>query len=258
MIEGNPWSHRICKRAEKQESDMTSIDCGHGTHPGLKRECNEDGYCAVPELGLWAVADGMGGHESGEVASAIVIGELPGLIRQGQDLSAAIVSVHGMIQAAAERGEGGADMGSTVVAVRFDGPSYQIAWVGDSRAYLWNGELRQLTKDHSYVQLLLDAGLIEKSEAASHPSGNIISQALGGAEHNKVKVDRICGELHQGESLLLCSDGLHGEVTDEAIAAIFAAAADNQLRANRLIEAALAAGGKDNVTVIVLSPAAAA
>jgi serine/threonine protein phosphatase PrpC len=234
---------------------MTSMDCGHGTHPGLKRECNEDAYCLAPELGLWAVADGLGGHESGEVASAIVVNELPKLIRQGLGLVEAIEAVHGMIQAAAGRGEGGADMGSTVVAVTFDGSRYQIGWVGDSRAYLWNGGLRQLTKDHSFVQLLLDAGLIEKNQVANHPGGNIICQALG-AERGTVKVDIVSGELGQGESLLLCSDGLHGEVSDEAIAAIFAATEDNQLRANRLIEAALACGGNDNVTVIVLSPAA--
>ncbi|MBS1214217.1 MAG: protein phosphatase [Proteobacteria bacterium] len=234
---------------------MISIDYGYATHPGLKRQRNEDSYCVEPDLSLWGVADGMGGHASGEVASGIVVRELPRLIRQGQDLPLAIREIHSLIQRSAAQGKGGADMGSTVVAAKLDGTHYQIAWVGDSRAYFWNGALRQLTRDHSYVQLLLEAGLIEESEMAGHPARNIISQALGGPDRQEVQVDVVSGELAPGESLLLCSDGLNSDVSDEDIAAVLDEVADDRVRANRLVEAALAAGGSDNITVVLLTAA---
>jgi len=128
--------------------------------------------------------------------------------------------------------------------------------VGDSRAYLWNGMLHQLTTDHSYVQLLLNAGQITKSEIPCHPSRNIISQALGpcGADKVNIKVDLVSGELGESDTLLLCSDGLSEEVADDCIATILSETTGNQARVDRLIAAALEAGGKDNITVIVLTP----
>lgn len=232
---------------------MIVIDCGYATHPGLKRSLNEDSYCIEPELGLWAVADGMGGHASGEIASGLVVRELPRLIRQGRALSAAVLDVHGAIRRASAQGKGGVDMGSTVVAAKLLGSSYEIAWVGDSRAYLWNGALRQITRDHSYVQMLLEAGLIEQRDMATHPGRNVISQALGGPEQQDIRVDVLRGELRPGETLLLCSDGLNTEVADAQIAGILAATADNRNRASQLVDAALAAGGSDNVTVVLLT-----
>ena len=146
-------------------------------------------------------------------------------------------------------------MGSTVVAVKIDGSHYEIAWVGDSRAYLWNGRLRRLTTDHSYVQLLLNAGLISESEISGHPARNVISQALGtgGVDKLNIKVDSVSGELNENDALLLCSDGLSGEIDDECIATILSETTGNRARVDHLIKAALDAGGKDNVTVIVLS-----
>jgi PPM family protein phosphatase len=120
---------------------------------------------------------------------------------------------------------------------------------------LWNGTLHQLTTDHSYVQLLLNAGLITESEIPGHPSRNVISQALGvgGPDKADIKVDLVSGELVKSDILLLCSDGLSGEVTDDGIAAILAETTDAQTSVDRLIAAALEAGGKDNVTVIVIN-----
>lgn len=230
-----------------------SIDCGCATHPGLKRSLNEDSYCAEPELGLWAVADGMGGHASGEIASALVVRELARLIREGRSLTGAILDVDGAIRMAAGEGRGGFGMGSTVVAAKLYGLHYEIAWVGDSRAYLWNGKLHQLTRDHSYVQLLLDAGLIGEEEMATHPNRNVISQALGGPEQQDIRVDVVSGELRPGDSLLLCSDGLNTEVPDAEIARMLAATADNRSRTSQLVEAALDAGGSDNITVVMLT-----
>ncbi len=235
---------------------MNKIDYALGTHTVWVRELNEDSHLALPKLGLWVIADGMGGHEAGEVASRIAVREIARNIEQGMPLAEAIETAHRAIQTAALQGEGAAEMGSTVVAAKLDGLRYEIAWVGDSRAYLWNGTLHQLTTDHSYVQLLLNAGLITEREIPGHPSRNIISQALGagGADKVNIKVDLVSGELVECDTLLLCSDGLSGEVTDDRIAAILAATPDTQSRVDRLIAAALDAGGKDNVTVIVLTP----
>lgn len=201
------------------------------------------------------IADGMGGYEAGEVASSITISEIARGVEQGMSLTDAIETAHRAIQAAALQGEGSVDIRSTVVAVRIDGVRYEVAWVGDSRAYLWNGTLHQLTTDYSYVQLLLNAGLITESEVLTHPSRNIISQALGagGLDKTNIKIDCIHGELAEGDTLLLCSDGLSGEVFDNSIATILSETTKNQARVDRLIKTALKAGGKDNVTVIIVT-----
>jgi serine/threonine protein phosphatase PrpC len=239
----------------EQENYMNNIDFALGTHTGLVRGLNEDSLLALPKFGLWAVADGMGGHEAGEVASGIAVREIASSIEQGIPLPKAIEAAHRAIQTAALQGEGAANMGSTVVATKLDGLHYEIAWVGDSRAYLWNGMLHQLTTDHSYVQLLLKAGLISESEIIGHPSRNIITQALGagGSDNANIQVDIVSGVLGERDTLLLCSDGLSGEVTDEGIGAILAETTDAQIRVDHLIAAALKAGGKDNITVIVLT-----
>ena len=145
-------------------------------------------------------------------------------------------------------------MGSTVVAAKLDGLRYEIAWVGDSRAYLWDGSLHQLTTDHYYVQLLLKAGLISESDIPGHPSRNIITPGVSAEIHKaNYKVVPRVGELARMIPWLLCSDGLDGEVTDDRIAAI-SQTTDAQTRVDHLIAAALEAGGKDNITVIVLTP----
>jgi len=234
---------------------MNNIDFALGTPTGLVRELNEDSHIALPKFGLWAIADGMGGHEAGEVASGISVREIGRCIEQGMPLTEAIETARRGIQTAALQGEGDANMGSTVVAAKLDGLSYEIAWVGDSRVYLWNGMLQQLTTDHSYVQLLLKAGLITESEIIGHPSSNIITQALGagGAEKANIKIDIVSGVLGERDTLLLWSDGLSGEVTDDRIAAILSETTDAQTRVDHLIAAALKAGGKDNITVMVLT-----
>lgn len=236
---------------------MIKIDYVCGTHPGLVREVNEDAYFADPELGLWVVADGMGGHQAGEVASGIVVKELPAVVRKGETLADAIDMAHMMIQVASQSSST-RHMGSTVVALKLTGLHYQIAWVGDSRAYLWNGqELRRLTKDHSYVQLLLDLGMIMEDEVFTHPSRNIISQGLGvggGTDGHSVKVDEVEGTLAVGDTLMLCSDGLTADIREYVLGEIMASSRSNKERLRRLIEAALAFGGSDNITVILVTP----
>lgn len=239
---------------------MTRIDYACGTDVGKTRELNEDNFLSEPDIGLWAVADGMGGHEAGEIASGIVVRELPKYVRQGETLPDAIDLVHGMIRMAVQEGEGAPGMGATVVALKLDGLNYEVAWVGDSRAYLWNGRvLRRLTKDHSYVQMLLDHDMILESEIPTHPARNVISQGLGvgGVDSDAVKPGVAQGSVKPGETLLLCSDGLTGEVDDKKIADILAHSNDAQGRVNALIRAALDAGGRDNVTVIAVTPLSA-
>ncbi len=236
---------------------MIEIDYACGTHTGLVRKSNEDAYFADPGLGLWIVADGMGGHQAGEVASGIVISELPSSIERGDSLVEAIEMSHLLIQLASEVGQSSKRMGSTVVALRLEALRYQIAWVGDSRAYLWKGsKLRRLTRDHSYVQMLLDQGLILEAEAQNHPSRNVITQGLGvgSLDGNSVRPDQVEGVLRLGETIILCSDGLTGEIEDWFIADIMARTNDIQERLDRLIDAALNAGGIDNITVILVTP----
>lgn len=240
------WEHNI---------KMAKIDFCAGTHAGL-RELNEDSYLSLPEHGVWIIADGMGGHGSGDTASRIAVSEIARLIKQAAPLTKAIAAAHQAIQTAALNGEGNSDMGSTVVVLKLDGLHYEIAWVGDSRAYLWNGALQQLTTDHSYIQLLLNKGMITQTEALTYPGRNIVVQALGVGGMNKsaINIEQVFGEINPGDSILLCSDGLSGEVSDESIAAILAEKSNAQNKVNDLIDAALAAGGKDNVTVIVITP----
>ncbi|EIC30932.1 MULTISPECIES: PP2C family protein-serine/threonine phosphatase [Methylomicrobium] len=227
---------------------------GAASHPGRVRELNEDSYLAWPAWGLWAVADGLGGHEAGEVASAIAIQEIARAVKVGGTLSQAVDAAHRAIMHAIQDGVGSEGMGSTLAAVKIEDMAYQIAWVGDSRVYLWNGALAQLTKDHSYVQLLLEAGLIDRSQIAGHPYHNVICQALGtrGADGQDIRPDFAAGMLNDGDILLLCSDGLTGELADAEIAALLGEAGGLQTRADRLVEASLAAGGNDNVTVLLL------
>ncbi len=241
------------------QNSKININVAYETHTGLVREANEDAVFADSSIGLWIVADGMGGHHAGEVASAIAIEEISKSISQGKHLADAIQIAHQAIRDATEQDEVGRNMGSTVVAMKLEVCHYQIGWVGDSRAYSWDGsELRRLTKDHSYVQMLLDNGLITEAEISTHPSRNLISQGLGvgGVDSKTIKVDRVEGDLSVGQTVLLCSDGLTGEVTDDAISHILSATTDNPGRLEQLISAALEAGGSDNVTVILVTPEA--
>ena len=142
---------------------------GERTDVGRVRDHNEDNYVANAELGLWVVSDEMGGHEAGEVASEITVTELPERTRNGAALDEAIGAIHQSILDSPAPGRGAPGMGATVVALKNDGMRYRVAWVGDSRAYLWDGEhLQQLTRDHSFVQRLIDSGAITAEEAAEH------------------------------------------------------------------------------------------
>jgi protein phosphatase len=231
------------------------IEFGHNTHVGLRREHNEDTYYADGDLRLWLVADGMGGHEHGEVASALARDTLVREVGHGTELVRAIQLADEEIIRHSTRRSEALPMGTTIAALRIaDESEFEVAWVGDSRVYVWNAEgLRQLSQDHSYVQELIDQGAITSEQARSHPHRNVVTQALGVTDPQSLRVESVRGQLKPGMQLLLCSDGLTEEVKDAAIAAIVGREdLTPQECVDHLILAALDGGGSDNVTVILV------
>ena len=229
------------------------IEFGHSTHVGLRREHNEDTYYADAELGLWLVADGMGGHEHGEVASALARDTLVREVTNGAPLAQAVQSADEEIIHHSSKKAEALPMGTTIAALRVRDGNYEVCWVGDSRVYMWNGALKQLSQDHSYVQELIQQGAITHEQARTHPHRNVVTQALGVTDPQNLDVETIRGTLSPGMQILLCSDGLTEEVDDDQIAAILARSElSAQECVDHLILAALDGGGSDNVTVILI------
>ncbi|WDS36111.1 PP2C family serine/threonine-protein phosphatase [Pseudoxanthomonas sp.] len=230
------------------------IEFGHLSHVGLRRALNEDTYYGDSDLGLWLVADGMGGHACGEVASALARETIVREIRDGKPLGQAIRLADEEIIRTSRRRNDSLPMGTTVVAARVQGNRFEVAWVGDSRAYLWrDGQLAQLSQDHSYVQELIAQGALTSEQARSHPHRNVVTQALGVTDPNQLNVETLTGDLRPGMQLLLCSDGLTEEVDDRRIAeALRQEDCSAQELVDTLIAAALDSGGSDNVTAILV------
>lgn len=237
------------KQSPTQDLESSSV-----TNPGRKRSNNEDCYLSLPAQALWMVADGMGGHEAGEVASDIVRQTLEQA--PTKPLLDSIQEAHQAVLAAVSHGVGAEGMGSTVVALRSTSEHFQIAWVGDSRSYLFSrasGELELLTRDHSYVQMLLESGAIAENEAQTHPDRNIITQCLGSQELDTVTVDHIERHWQEDQWVLLCSDGLTDELGDSDIAQILQGCKTPRDATRELVQAALRAGGRDNITVQIIA-----
>ena len=196
------------------------FSCVGMSDAGRVREHNEDTYYADGDLGLWLVADGMGGHENGEVASALARDTLVQQIGQGENLARAIqVADEEIIRHSSQRTQA-LPMGTTIAAVRLAADEFEVAWVGDSRVYLWNGELKQISQDHSYVRELIEQGAISPEQARTHPHRNVVTQALGVTDPQSLRVETVSGKLEPGNQVLLCSDGLTEEVDDQAIASV--------------------------------------
>lgn len=238
---------------------MPDFDHNSVCNVGLVRTNNEDTILNNEDMGLWLVADGMGGHAAGEVASQIASDTIEKAIGQGKELDEAIGSAHSAVVAAAADGDGKYGMGSTVVALHSKGGRYTVAWVGDSRAYLWSdadGEgyhLKQLTTDHSYVQMLYQSGLISQEELSSHPEKNIITQCLGSNELERVQVDSVERPWRPNDWVILCSDGLTDTVSDQAICDILYQSQTTEQAVQSLLKKALENGGKDNISIIIVS-----
>lgn len=220
---------------------------------GQTRTHNEDSLLCCPQLNLWAVADGMGGHQRGEVASELALEVLREQVESGTSLPEAVVLAHAAILAAAADDPASLGMGTTLVAVQLAGDQFNLAWVGDSRAYrIGMGCIEPLSRDHSWVQEMVDAGEMSTSQARQHPRRNVITQCLGQAEHEP-QPGVLVGKLQPGEILLLCSDGLSGELTDAQILELCGQAETLDGLVSQLVKAANQNGGRDNVSCIVLA-----
>ena len=227
---------------------------GAGTNVGNVRDNNEDSYVCDEQKELWIVADGMGGLGFGEVASAISTYTVTRLVRSGHGVNQAIEEAHRNIKQYAETDGMGTNMGTTIVLLLSSGSLYNVFWVGDSRAYLFDNEsLRQITIDHSLVQSLIDQGELTAEEAASDPRKNAVTRALGVQELETVRADSISDKWRPGQKILLCSDGLTDCVRNNDIERILKQGGSDQQITDNLIEAALDGGGNDNVTVVVVS-----
>jgi serine/threonine protein phosphatase Stp1 len=227
------------------------------THPGMKRRHNEDAYVDRPDLGIWAVADGAGGHDAGEVASGMIRESLeaipPGL--SASDLLAEVRSrietTHAALRAEAQRRGPDVIIASTVVVMLARDNHFACLWAGDSRAYLLrDGALQQITRDHSLVQELVESGMIRPEEAERHPRANVITRAVG-AEMDEFVLDKVSGPIQAGDRFLLCSDGLCKTVPDGELANLLGHDAGVP-PPETLVAAALALNAADNVTAVAV------
>jgi serine/threonine protein phosphatase PrpC len=224
------------------------------THVGLTRKNNEDSFCLRPRHCLWAVADGMGGHENGEWASARITDALDSLnipVAFDDACTAIADAVHqANATIYAEAQARGVRMGSTVVVLYLSGTRFALFWVGDSRGYvLRDGMLHQLTRDHSQVQAMVDKGLITPEEAAGHPMSHVLARAVG--VQSGLEIDVIADDAEPGDVFLLCSDGLTARLSDDDLAAMLSERA-NQETLDRMIAATLDRGAPDNVTAVLV------
>jgi serine/threonine protein phosphatase PrpC len=231
------------------------FECISRTHVGLKRKVNEDSVMLRTDHGLWAVADGMGGHEAGDVASRKVAEALARLpdSRDVDDLTDSAVSaledVNAELIRLARTDHRPRTIGSTVVGLAIRDGQYRCFWAGDSRAYRIRGKgIERLTRDHSLVQGLIDAGMLSREEAKDHPDANVITRAVGASESLEVEI--VAGDAEPGDQFLLASDGLTRLVEDDELATILSSwpAGD---AADTLIDAVLARGAPDNVSLII-------
>jgi len=221
------------------------------TDPGAKYDENEDTVGCDESLNLWLVADGMGGHAAGEVASRIAKDTFIEQMQSGVDAVQSTLNAHTAIASSAEAHQAQHGMGSTLVAMQIADQHAHVVWVGDSRCYLWrDGALSVATHDHSYVQLLIDQGHITDEAARDHPKRNMVTQVLGLGEPEP---ETRSVPLQTGDWLVLCSDGLNDELTDAEIASeLMAADGDVEKAAGLLIQRALHHGGRDNVSVVAV------
>lgn len=224
------------------------------TDVGKVREHNEDSY--LLKSPLFVVADGMGGHEAGEVASKIAVDTMEAegpKSTSPEALAKSVLKANEAIIEGAKNGTGKPGMGTTITAAFVYGDNVVIAQVGDSRAYLLHeGELQRITRDHSLVADLIEQGRLTEAEARFHPQRSVITRALGSDPN--MQPDLYTLKVTEGDRLMLCSDGLSSMITDDAIETLLKTEATPKEACDALVEEALDAGGLDNVSVIVIDP----
>lgn len=239
---------------------MVALHFGSRTHVGQVRAVNEDSLLAVPPV--FVVADGMGGHHGGDMASRLAVEEFAQLGDSAYDSRTGTEAIVEALRESQRRivdfGRGGTEQwyaGTTVVAALLvedpEGPKWLLANLGDSRIYKMNDDrLDQVSVDHSLVQELVDAGTITPADAAHHPERHVITRALGGPVANEA--DFFLLPVSAAPRLVLCSDGVNGMISDAEMSRILADSADPRDGADRLVEAAVEAGGRDNATAVVV------
>lgn len=227
-----------------------NVSVGVATDIGQVREGNEDSYLVVAPL--YAVADGMGGHRGGEVASSLALETVQRLFERRQgSLADQVAQANRAVYDRSQSDRSVSGMGTTLTAALIDENKVHLVHVGDSRAYLLrDGRLRQLTEDHTLVHRMVVEGEITPEEAETHPHRSILTRALGVDE--RVQVDEDDVQVEGGDRLLLCTDGLTGMVSEDQIQGIMLEAADPQQAVDRLVSVANGAGGIDNITAVVL------
>jgi protein phosphatase len=239
-------------RAAARAMRWRSASC---SHPGQVRPVNEDACLEQPDAGLWAVADGMGGHSLGEFASRLAIRSLAHLPPDGTleqraaALEARLLQANQRLRAEAARRDVPV-IGTTIAALLVAGHRFACVWAGDSRIYLCrDGRLRQLTRDHSQFEAVRAQHRGSGDDTLDRPAANVITRALGGDD--RLELDAVGADVADGDVFLLCSDGLSNEVSDAAILQALQPGGC-RLAADALVEQALARGGHDNITVVVV------
>lgn len=238
---------------------------GGGTHVGMKRKTNQDSITLNPELNLFVVADGMGGHNGGDIASQLTVEHMPKLLKDNLDkdpselLKLCVKEVNRMIYDKGQADPLLKGMGTTIVAYYYNGPNLYIANVGDSRCYMVNNnKLFQLSRDHSFVQEKINMGIYSREQAKHDKQKNIITRTVG--FEPEVDVDVYTYKICKNDMFFICSDGLSGYVSDPDILHIInnnipdpakATKADIDKTVQDLIDQANAGGGKDNISVIL-------
>ncbi|MFU8831896.1 MAG: PP2C family protein-serine/threonine phosphatase [Wenzhouxiangella sp.] len=223
---------------------------------GCVRANNQDAILADDDLGLWLVVDGMGGHAGGARASEIALDTIREHRRAGSDLRDAVLHAHHAIRSEQASRPEYNDMGTTVVAAVENDAAFEICWVGDSRAYRFSpktGQLELLTRDHNVAGMLVAAGALSPSEAARHPQRHVLTDCLGLTGEHEPRIGTLQDRWRPGDWLLLCSDGLTGELDDAEIEQTLASAGDLAAAQSALLERALAAGAHDNVSIVMLA-----
>lgn len=229
--------------------------CAGRSDRGAKRKINEDSILLRTDAGVWLAADGMGGHEAGDVASRMVADAVARVRAAGKlsevvdRVEEALVKVNLALREHAARAFGGRTMGSTVVSLVANDRLGVCLWAGDSRLYrLRGGRLEQLSRDHSEVQELVDRGLLTEEDAVNHPNSNVITRAVGGVPD--LFLDAMLFEIRRGDVFVLCSDGLYNELSADEIRSLIGD--DLEASADRLIQATLAKGARDNVSLVLV------
>lgn len=235
---------------------VAATNCGSVgiTHQGRRRVNNEDNFLLATNEKLWAVADGMGGHRDGEYASAVALTSVVRAVRTGASLVAAIEAAHVEILAAAQSGFGALGMGSTIVGLRTIHDQFHIAWIGDCRAYLWNGAISRLTRDHTLGEALIEHSHTTIADQSDARARKQLYKSVGAPEEKNVTADSMSGQWQSGDVIILCSDGLTDELTDEDIANAMQQCPSVEQACDELLKNALANGGRDNITMVLVFP----